>query len=165
MPSTSKTSQLSLNQWTGSDKPKRADFNSDNEKLDEAIRAILQSAAAHSGNGAVHVTQAEKDTWSGLRGLNFYPYTGNGLNGRVLSFGKKPTFGVVFAINGGICDVDLTSGIFQVQAGFFSTAGCSDGVSLQTNGIAVNNQIAALPRGYTIRMNHIGVNYLCVYWE
>lgn len=40
MSSSNKTSYIHLNQWSGSDKPKREDFNSDNFLLDEKIEEV-----------------------------------------------------------------------------------------------------------------------------
>ncbi len=37
MASTNMTEHLKLNQWIGSDKPKMADFNADNRKVDQAV--------------------------------------------------------------------------------------------------------------------------------
>ena len=48
MPSSSKTNYLSLNHWSAGDKPKMADFNSDNQRIDNAIQA-------HEQNGALHL--------------------------------------------------------------------------------------------------------------
>lgn len=93
MPSSNKTTHLQLNKWLGSDKPKKDDFNGDNQKLDEACRLLQQSIelldaavksgataneqahsalstsltntiTSHSGNSAIHVTQSEKTSWT-----------------------------------------------------------------------------------------------------
>lgn len=69
MSSTNKTTNLKLNDWVGTDVPQREDFNADNQRIDKAI-------GDHTGNTAVHITQAERDLW----GLPFYYYNyfGNG---------------------------------------------------------------------------------------
>ena len=43
MPSSAKTSFLSLNHWSAGDKPKMADFNSDNQKVDSALQGHVQN--------------------------------------------------------------------------------------------------------------------------
>ena len=52
MPSSSKTNYLSLNHWSAGDKPKMADFNSDNQRIDNAIQA-------HEQNGALHLAGSQ----------------------------------------------------------------------------------------------------------
>lgn len=63
MSSTNKTENLGLNSWIGSDKPKRVDFNTDNEIIDKAI-------TEHEADMEKHITQQERDRW------NNYMYTG-----------------------------------------------------------------------------------------
>ena len=43
MASTNKTEYLSLNAWVESDRPQRADFNSDNSIIDSALGAHLEN--------------------------------------------------------------------------------------------------------------------------
>jgi len=49
------TSNYKLNQWAATDKPERADFNSDNQKVDEALGTIKQNLATaqSTANNAV----------------------------------------------------------------------------------------------------------------
>ena len=49
MASTNKTEHLSLNQWVLTDKPRMDDFNSDNQKLDQAVGCLLYTSNRHSG--------------------------------------------------------------------------------------------------------------------
>lgn len=49
MPSSNKTLHLSLNKWLGSDKPKKDDFNADNQKVDDACRELSASLSQHAG--------------------------------------------------------------------------------------------------------------------
>ena len=48
MASSYKTTHLGLNSWTGSDKPKRIDFVTDNEILDEALEDTVLLISSHS---------------------------------------------------------------------------------------------------------------------
>lgn len=63
MSSTNKTKKLGLNSWIGSDKPKRIDFNTDNEIIEQAI-------TEHTEDDVVHITNDERTKW------NEYMYTG-----------------------------------------------------------------------------------------
>ena len=57
MPSTNSTEHLALNQWLGTDKPKMADFNADNLKLDAAMGNHLADAVSH-------LTENERNVWN-----------------------------------------------------------------------------------------------------
>ena len=46
------TQYYGLSQWEAADKVERVDFNSDNAKIDGALRALAEQAAARSGTGA-----------------------------------------------------------------------------------------------------------------
>jgi hypothetical protein len=50
MPSTNKTPNFGLNQWAGSDRPVRADFNKDNEIIDAELKRLsdLVTAVKHA---------------------------------------------------------------------------------------------------------------------
>lgn len=72
---------LQLNNWLGQDKPKKDDFNSDNQILDEAYRKLSKSVEklessqkdgifadsglleAHTGDSSIHVTADDKAGW------------------------------------------------------------------------------------------------------
>lgn len=54
MSSTNKTEKLGLNSWIGSDKPKRIDFNTDNEIIDRAI-------SEHTEDTVVHINAEERE--------------------------------------------------------------------------------------------------------
>jgi hypothetical protein len=68
--STYKTSHLGLNNWIGTDKPKREDFTGDNALIDSAVAAVnteldehsaaLESAASHASDSAKHLTSAQR---------------------------------------------------------------------------------------------------------
>lgn len=47
MSSTNKTANFSLNQWIGSDNPKRDDFNQDNSKIDSALKQNADALNMH----------------------------------------------------------------------------------------------------------------------
>ena len=53
MSSSAKTEKMGLNQWQGTDIPKRNDFNTDNQKIEDFV-------TTHTENTVLHTTQAEK---------------------------------------------------------------------------------------------------------
>lgn len=82
MPSSNKTSHLQLNQWIGSDKPRKDDFNADNFALDTAVgglherivqleesggdqpsEEVLALFGSHTQDADRHTTAAQKGKW------------------------------------------------------------------------------------------------------
>lgn len=162
MPSTHKTQNLNLNNWTGEDKPKRDDWNSDNQKIDTAFHQISQNISAHSSNTSIHVTEEEKRLWaSSGQNLSFFSYIGDGSATRSLSLNKKPSFGVVFAVNKP--PIAVTPSFFTF-CGFISTEGCASGLAVTSTGFSVNNYAVADPNGFRLSYNENGVKYICAYW-
>ncbi len=52
MSSSNKTAHLKLNLWSGTDKPKREDFNSDNQKTEDAFNSLQKiSSGTYVGDG------------------------------------------------------------------------------------------------------------------
>ena len=54
MSSTNKTSNLRLNNWNGTDKPERIDFNRDNDIIDSAI-------TEHKNDTDIHINANERE--------------------------------------------------------------------------------------------------------
>ena len=50
MPSSNKTTYLELNNWVGTDKPKRDDFNQDNQKIDAKLQQFNTTLSAQSNS-------------------------------------------------------------------------------------------------------------------
>ena len=50
---------MGLNQWQGTDVPKRNDFNTDNQKIEDFV-------TTHTENTVLHTTQAEKNVWNNV---------------------------------------------------------------------------------------------------
>lgn len=90
MSSTNKTANIQLNSWSASDKPKRDDFNYDNEVLD----SVLQN---HFVDDLRHCTGVDRDLWTN----RFYHgmYFGDGTLSRtiVTNCPFEPKFVIVFA--------------------------------------------------------------------
>lgn len=88
MSSSYKTPNLKLNLWDGSDKPKRADFNYDNETLDSII-------GTHLADSVAHMTADERAKWNAPFVVG--SYHGNGANTRVIPLDFTPSFIIVYA--------------------------------------------------------------------
>ncbi len=151
MPSTHKTDYLGLNQWLGSDKPKRSDFNEDNERIDAAVQT-------HVLDNQVHLTQEERVRWSApfVTGS----YIGNGANERTVSLGFCPTALLV-------CETDkapfaFSSSQTQVRCAFATGHGVSKGVSLCDEGFMVYHPTGTPPDGEMPRLNTAGSAYFYI---
>ena len=88
MSSNNKTQNLRLNLWDGSDRPKRADFNYDNEILESII-------TSHLNDTEVHFASGEKESIATPFVIS--TYVGNGANQRVVNLSFKPRFLFIFA--------------------------------------------------------------------
>lgn len=60
MSSTNKTPNLGLNSWVGPDKPKMADFNFDNNIVDESFASLMGAINSHSSS-PVHITVTDRE--------------------------------------------------------------------------------------------------------
>lgn len=92
MSSSNKTANLGLNSWLGSDKPSRADFNSDNEIIDGYFNQ-------HSTDMEMHLSESDRERL--LEPYYVGTYFGDGETSRTIeaecSF--NPTFGIIFCLN------------------------------------------------------------------
>ena len=129
MPSTNSTEHLALNQWLGTDKPKMADFNADNLKLDAAMGNHLADAVSH-------LTENERNVWNHAVPL-IGTYTGDGSSSRLIELGFQPAFGIIFAVSQNIVQTIGSSGNMAVYSAFVSTQGASQGVFMEETGITV----------------------------
>ena len=100
MPSSAKTSFLSLNHWSAGDKPKMADFNSDNQKVDIALQGHVQNTGLHlSGNQSAWIAQPFV---SGS-------YTGDGAATRAITLGFRPALLLLQAQEHGPLELDTVN--------------------------------------------------------
>ena len=144
MASKNKTPHYALNQWEGTDCPKRTDFNSDNAILDAAL-------FAHASESALHLAAGERDSWNEKSTVISGRYVGNGASLREISL-SAPAAAVhvteagVPPLAGTICRF-ATAGVDAAGFGAALTAG---GFSVQ----------AATADGCSVHLNEMGKNYL-----
>lgn len=181
---------LQLNKWLGYDKPKKDDFNADNQKIDEAclslsnsmgrlesaqaaletaqaskagtqaLNALSTSLTSHTGDTGVHVTAEEKAAWSSGSGFDMGSYTGNGTLSQKITLGYQPRFGVIFPVNDGVGRVSWTSDQYLCNTGFISQIGCSFGITLNTDGFTVQYSAMGSADGFAIRLNSPSTTYV-----
>lgn len=152
MPSTNKTSFLLLNKWVASDAPKMADFNSDNQKIDDAVKG-------HCEDANLHLTAAQKAWVAAPNACG--SYSGTGTDNRTVSLGYTPAFLAVFAVGYGPVEFNPGDSFSVVRYGMAAPAGGSFGVALAEGGFTVrqhqNDPIAGMAR---LNLNESGVTYV-----
>lgn len=189
MPSSNKTQHLLLNKWLGTDKPKKDDFNSDNQKIDEACRLLSQSIellestvqnkigiseqalsslsaslsasiSSHTGNNGIHVTQSEKDAWSNNSGAILGSYQGDGTTSRKITLGFEPLFVFLFPAGDGLARANWTGLMLSMNSGCITKLGSSLGMTLNSDGFTVEYYYPGGVDGFQIKNNAPGVKYI-----
>lgn len=182
MPSSNKTPNILLNQWLGSDKPKKDDFNYDNERLDAAVGDVKSTLNAHAQNTGIHVAAAEKTQWNShpldagihVTGAEkaqwnsgtakIFTYAGDGNSTKEIALGFRPRFGWLFAAGQPPVQDDWSVNSTQVFSGFFSADGCGKFIELTANGIKVSHNATVPAGGTALRYNLSGTTYVVVAW-
>ena len=149
MASTNSTEHLQLNQWSGTDRPKMADFNADNQKIDGALHA-------HTADGAAHVSAQERAAWTGAVPV-LGSYEGDGQPMQEISLGFSPAFGIVFAAGKNpFQPVDQTT--VALRAAFLAGGGSSQAALVTETGFSVLSSATPVS-GRVAALNEAGVTY------
>lgn len=151
MPSSSKTSYLSLNYWSAGDKPKMADFNNDNQRVDSALQGHVQNAALHlQGNQSAWIKQPFA---SGT-------YAGNGDASRTVTLGFRPALVVVLPQSYGPLELDTVQKMPIIRFAIGADGQGSAGLSITSNGFTVvQDQKLPLTGLPMVCLNEDKVNY------
>lgn len=132
MSSTNKTTNLGLNNWVASDKPKRIDFVSDNNIIDSVL-------GGHINNGDIHLTSAEKQrVGEPFKVIDVY---GTGEPETGIHIGFAPKLVVFFKKN--TPAVELTNGYSKTNAAVATTSGTTGGVTISGETIVTKQSTAA----------------------
>ncbi|RPF42273.1 hypothetical protein EDD70_2614 [Hydrogenoanaerobacterium saccharovorans] len=152
MPSTHKTPFLNLNQWLGSDKPKRDDFNQDNINIDNNIRSHVQ-------NTSVHISDDERKAWN--NGVFIVgSYIGNSTFNRTVELGFKPRIIILFTADRTLNEYKQTFDTNNVYAAFYTPLGASLGISVTNTGFTVQNHGNNITGGSTCALNQNNKTYV-----
>ncbi len=155
MSSTNKTPYLELNNWVGSDKPKREDFNEDNNILDLTI-------GEHLENSNLHTTAAEKAAIN--QPFVVTSYTGNGNASRVITITNDfaPKWGIIFRSSYTPSIVDIDNRTKYNYFGVFSTLGSNIGLSLSGKKLTVQQSGTAVFGSELRSYNENGAAYIII---
>ena len=133
MASSQFTANLGLCSWLESDRPKRADFVSDNGIIDRVL-------GGHVSDTDVHMSTEEKD--KALTPFTGAVYAGTGAASRSIDIGYRPGFAVVYKKNAP--PVEYSDGVMIVNCALCAYGhGASSGASVTLNGVTVVQQSAA----------------------
>ena len=150
MASTNHTANLGLCLWTSTDKPKRADFVSDNFIIDSAV-------GGHVSDSDIHVTQSEKEKLGEpfvIRG-----YAGTGESSYSLSVGFQPKFALVYKKNAPLIEFSSGNVILNSACAAYGAAG-SKGMTINSTGITVSQSAAS--GGVAVNLNEHEEQYIAV---
>ena len=151
MASSQFTPNLHLSAWTDSDRPKRADFVSDNNIIDTQL-------GGHIANSGIHVTAAEKGKISEPFTVSLY--SGSGEDSRLITLGFQPKLVMIY--KRGVPPISYSDGNTVVN----SAVGCyghgaSTGISITSAGVNVTEQAAA-SGGVRVSLNENGSQYTLI---
>lgn len=154
MSSTNKTSVLKLNQWAASDKPRRTDFNYDNEMIEKAV-------TEHMADSVPHITAKERETWNA--GVHYGMYFGNGQAQRRITTHCpfEPKFVLVFASARPASYSDFTENRKYNYIGFASQISSMANLAIEENGAVINvtQDTSASYMNEYVCLNQSGVSY------
>lgn len=154
MSSRYKTEHLKLNSWVGSDKPKRADFNADNEIIDREF-------SAHFNDEISHITQNDRDKWNTF--IQTGVYFGDGSVERTIALDCEFDVScvIVFANNRPTTIVNFDDKRNYHYFAFMNKTASTYGASFASDGksITVRQDITARLYNELANLNEIGVSY------
>ena len=151
MASSNFTSNLHLSAWTGSDRPKRADFVSDNNIIDTQL-------GGHIADSAIHVTSDEKARISQPYEVKIY--SGSGESERTISLGFTPKFVIVF--RRGVPPAAYSSGANVVYSGYACYGhGSTTGLVINSSGVVVT-ETSVNADGVRVSLNESGSQYTLI---
>lgn len=147
MASSFKTENFSLNNWAGTDKPQRADFNSDNSIID----AVLHE---HITDMSLHTTPEDK------RQNETFAYLGNGAATQTLTFDFAPDAVIVMALNKGIAE--YKNSVVKSYAGMAGSTMASSGISVSGKNVTVKQESSYTGASSLQCLNETGITYLII---
>lgn len=151
MASSDFTTNLHLSAWRDSDRPKRADFVSDNNIIDTQL-------GGHILDTAIHLSAQQQDKLNAPFGG--FVYQGNGEASRTIQLSYVPKYAVVFKRD--TAPVTYDNGVTTANLGFaINGFGNTVGVSLSNLGVTVQ-QIAQNADGVCVNLNESGAQYAMI---
>lgn len=151
MASSSFTTHLGLCNWAATDRPKRADFVSDNAIIDSTV-------GGHIADSTMHLTAAEKE--KALQPYATVIYAGTGTDNRAVTTDFAPKLVMVYKKNAAPMMYSDGVNIVNSAAAAYGSGG-TGGVSVTSTGFTVRQQSAAAD-GQRYSLNEDGCQYMAV---
>ncbi len=149
MASTNKSTVLGLSLWTGTDKPRRADFVADNTALETLV-------GGHMNNADLHLDAARKARIDAP--FEVKTVTGTGAESRSVIFSFSPTAAIAFAVGKGAAEYNGT--YTKRYVGFAAGGQNSAGVSVSSVQVRLyQTQTTPAAGGAMNALNESGVTY------
>ena len=155
MPTESKTPNLNLNSWTGTDKPKRADFVEDNTIIDNVL-------GLHIANTLIHMSAAEKELLNSTFAVGTLAGDGNSSCTHTLNF--SPKFILVFARNKVPIEYNSTNNyyVYNFAIATQNTYGSTSGAALNGTQLTLQQTQTTPSDGIFINLNKYFQQYVYV---
>lgn len=155
MSSTERTSKIGLNKWSSVDVPKMADFNSDNQIIDDVL-------GNHVNSIDMHLTNEERTAWNNPYGIEVYYGNGQVTQSINLNFSFEPTICVVFATNTLPGVVDIPNLVHYNYFGIATNRGSHSGLNLSGNVLTVTESATMIANYEKRSFNEIGKTYIVI---
>lgn len=155
MSSTNKTTYLGLNSWLGTDKPQRADFNTDNELIDTAI-------GEHFEDEIRHITGEERETWNSPYFIG--TYFGNGETPRTITTKCpfEPSIVIVFANSFTPTVTNFSASTVRHYFGFATKRGSTMDFSFDKKNLIIKSTTDGTNGNEYVMLNQIGKTYIYI---
>lgn len=151
MATSSYTSNFGLSNWAPTDRPKREDFVSDNNIIDNVL-------GSHIGNIDMHLTNSEKE--KALQPYTTMIYSGNGSDNRALTTEFAPKLVMVFKKDAAPVEYANSAAVINFGTAVYGHGG-SAGVGVTSTGFSVRQQSTASD-GKRFSLNEDGYQYFAV---
>lgn len=156
MPTNNKTSNLNLNNWLSTDKPKREDFVNDNIILDTVINN-------HLNNSSAHLSSSDRALLTSPFVCGILAGDGNETKTHTLSFEPKFVFicklDQAFSKYDGNMVYNIVNHGVAIKAN--STTYCTLGVALSGRNLTLT-QYSTKSNGYYVNLNSNGGQYIYI---
>lgn len=145
------TANLHLSAWAETDRPKRADFVSDNAIIDAQL-------GGHLADSGIHVNAAEKAKIN--EPFISTVYAGSGESTRTISLDFTPKMVIVYKRSAPFVQYSSSVNVVNAACAAYSH-GASSGVAITTNGVTVTEQASA-ENGVKVSLNASGAQYTLI---
>ena len=155
MPTSNKTTNLGLNNWLETDKPKRIDFIENNEILDTTI-------GTHLADTTLHMTDADRKLLSTPFVIGTLVGTGDATYEHTLSF--EPKLVIVFLKSYPPILYNSTSQYTVCSSGiaFQGSSSATFGMNLVGSALTLNQTQGTPSNGFFVNLNKFGGQYMYV---